>query len=234
MIVELRQYTLHPGTREVLIELFDREFVESQEAVGMHVVGQFRDLDDPDRFVWVRGFPDLPTRARALEAFYGGPVWKQHRDAANATMIDSDNVLLLRPARPWSGFSLENGKRPPPGAREASAGLVVATICYLDATADTGFLDYFESTLDPALRAAGASILGYFVTETSPNNFRKLPVREGENVFVWFSAFPDQATYDHHVAALARADLVDALAHRLGRRPEVLKLGPTARSRLHG
>jgi hypothetical protein len=44
-IVELRQYTLHQGQREVLIELFDREFVESQEALGMDVIGQFRDLD---------------------------------------------------------------------------------------------------------------------------------------------------------------------------------------------
>jgi hypothetical protein len=34
-LVELRQYTLHPGKRDVLIDLFDREFVESQEALGM-------------------------------------------------------------------------------------------------------------------------------------------------------------------------------------------------------
>jgi hypothetical protein len=47
-IVEFRQYTLHPGSRDVLIELFDGEFVESQEAVGMKVIGQFRDLDDPN------------------------------------------------------------------------------------------------------------------------------------------------------------------------------------------
>ncbi len=54
-IVELRQYTLHPGKRDVLIDLFDREFVESQEALGMKVIGQFRDLDNPNRFVWLRG-----------------------------------------------------------------------------------------------------------------------------------------------------------------------------------
>lgn len=52
-VVELRRYTLHPGRRDVLIDLFDRELVESQEAVGMAVLGQFRDLDDPDRFVWL-------------------------------------------------------------------------------------------------------------------------------------------------------------------------------------
>jgi hypothetical protein len=45
-VLELRQYTLHPGKRDVLIELFDREFVESQEVLGMDLVGQFRDLDE--------------------------------------------------------------------------------------------------------------------------------------------------------------------------------------------
>src|SRR5687767_8379878 len=89
-IVELRLYTLHPGSREVLIELFDREFVESQEAVGMKIIGQFRDLSDPNRFIWLRGFRDMTTRAQALTSFYTGPVWKTHRDVANATMIDSD------------------------------------------------------------------------------------------------------------------------------------------------
>jgi hypothetical protein len=96
-VVELRQYTLRPGQRDVLIDLFDREFVESQEADGMAIVGQFRDLDDPDRFTWIRGFPSMPSRARGLASFYGGPAWKAHSAAANATMIDSDNVLRLAP-----------------------------------------------------------------------------------------------------------------------------------------
>src|SRR5437764_7431453 len=115
-IIELRQYTLHPGKRDVLIDLFDREFVESQEELGMKIIGQFRDVDNPNRFVWLRGFRDMPSRAQALEDFYGGPVWKTHREAANATMIDSDNVLLLRPASPASGFSLENRERLRPGS----------------------------------------------------------------------------------------------------------------------
>jgi hypothetical protein len=78
-VLELRQYTLRSGMREVLIELFEREFVDSQEALGMTLVGQFRELDNPDRFVWLRGFPDLPARAQALQEFYGGPIWKAHR-----------------------------------------------------------------------------------------------------------------------------------------------------------
>ena len=99
-VVELRRYTLHSGAREALIDLFDRELVETQEAVGLYVLGQFRDLDDPDSFVWLRGFRDMRARARGLEDFYGGPVWRKHRDAANATMIDSDDVLLLRATTP--------------------------------------------------------------------------------------------------------------------------------------
>ena len=84
-VVELRQYTLRPGQRDVLAGLFDRELVESQEAEGMAVVGQFRDLDEPDRFTWIRGFASMPARARALAAFYGGPVWQARRPGRRAS-----------------------------------------------------------------------------------------------------------------------------------------------------
>src|SRR5229473_21797 len=153
-VVELRQYTLHLGKRDVLIDLFDREFVESQEAVGINVIGQFRDLGKPDRFVWLRGFRDMPSRAQALQEFYGGPVWKAHREAANDTMIDSDNVLLLRPALPASGFALDNSDRPPPGATEVPRGLVVATFYYFDAPVSNDFVDFFEHTFKPVIIAA--------------------------------------------------------------------------------
>jgi hypothetical protein len=96
-IVELRRYTLHPGRRDELIELFERELVEPQEAVGAQIVGTFRDVRDPDRFVWIRAFADMTVRLQALRGFYGGPVWRAHRAAANATMIDSDDVHLLEP-----------------------------------------------------------------------------------------------------------------------------------------
>ena len=61
-IVDLRQYTLFPGTRDAFVQLFDREFVETQEEVGMRIIGQFRDLGDPNRFVWLRGFADMTAR----------------------------------------------------------------------------------------------------------------------------------------------------------------------------
>ena len=238
-IVELRQYTLHPGQRDVLIELFERAFIEAQEAVGATVIGQFRDLEDPNRFVWLRGFPDMDKRLAALQAFYGGPVWHEHRAEANATLIDSDNVLLLRPARPASGFFLNPTDRPAPGTQEEAPGLVVATILSFETPPSDTFLDFFEGTLAPALTRSGASILSSFVTEESVNTFPALPVRRGEQVFVWFSCFGDQAAYDEHVAVLARQEqwqdqLWEPMVCRLKAAPSVLKLSPTARSLLHG
>jgi len=231
-ILELRQYTLHPGMRDVLIELFEREFIESQEALGMTLVGQFRDLDHPDRFVWLRGFPDMTTRAQALEKFYGGPIWKAHREAANATMIDSDNVLLLRPARPTSGFAMERAERQPLGAIEKPRGLVVATICHLKDETGYDFVDFFERKIQSKLTRDGTSLLAYFVTEKHPNTFPALPVREKVNVFVWFSNFPDETT---HANSLDRTKSVaNELAPRLKGPPEILKLLPTPRSRLRG
>ena len=70
-VVELRQYTLVPNGRETLIALFEREFIETQEATGMIVIGQFRDVNNADRFVWLRGFNDMDARAVQLEEFYG-------------------------------------------------------------------------------------------------------------------------------------------------------------------
>jgi hypothetical protein len=65
--------------------------------------------------------------------------------------------------------------------------------------------------------AAGA-LLGYFLTEASPNNFPALPVREGERVFIWFTGFPDQDAIDRALTSV-RAD-------------HLLRLAPTVRSLL--
>src|SRR5436190_5180476 len=238
-IVELRQYTLHPGKRDVLIDLFDREFIEPQEAIRIKVIGQFRDVDDPGRFVWLRGFRDMASRAKALQNFYGGAVWKGPREGANATLVGSDNVLLLRPATPSAGFSLENMKRAPVDADKVPSSLIVATIYYFEAPVDAGFVDFFEHPLKPVAKSVGATAFAYFVTENSENTFPALPVREGENVFVWFSIFQDSVAYENYVTALSRSEqwrgeVSNRLAHYLRSAPEVLKLSPTARSQLRG
>jgi len=238
-IVELRQYTLHPGRFDEFAKLFEDEFVDPLEAAGMTVIGQFHDLDDPNRFVWLRGFRDMPARAEALEAFYGGALWKARRDAANASFTDTDNVLLLRPAASDSGVSLDGLQRAASGARDnADRGLVVVTVYGLDPATANSFPGYFEHELKPTLARAGIDVAAAFETETTPNNFPRLPVREGERVFVWIARFPDRARGDATLQGLQRSahwkeQVVPELERRV-KATQVLRLAATPRSLLRG
>jgi hypothetical protein len=234
-VVELRQYTLRPGQRDVLVELFDREFVESQEAAGMAVIGQFRDLDDPDRFVWLRGFASMPARAAALARFYGGPAWRAHAARANATMVDSDNVLLLRPVTARSGFP--DGARRPAGSAPAAPSCILVTICYGAAPFGPELAGFFDREIRPVLTETGGAPLAWLQTEHAENTFPALPVREGENVLAWLARFPGPDRLADHLGRLGRSAawqdrVLPALAPMITGPPERLRLAPTARSLL--
>ena len=38
-VVELRQYTTHPGTRDTLVRVFEQHLIVDQERCGMRVLG---------------------------------------------------------------------------------------------------------------------------------------------------------------------------------------------------
>ena len=226
-VIELRQYTLKPGQREALIDVFDRHFVESQEAVGMTIVGQFRDTRRADRFVWIRGFSDMASRHRALERFYGGPVWAAHKAAANDTMLDVSDVLLLRPARPETGFQVDGD--PPTATTQARRhATVLAGIYALAAPPADPLVARFEREVAPRLHAHGIEIKGLFVTETAPNTFTRLPVREGQHVLVWVGTVERREASPGQLEKLAT---LSALGNDV---PTVLDLEPTSRSLLGG
>ena len=219
-VVELRQYRLHPGQRDTLIELFDREFVETQEAVGMSVLGQFRDPDRPDYFVWLRGFTDMISRHDALTSFYNGPVWTRHRDAANTTMIDSDNVLLLRPVTPADALPDHDPAR---RATHVPTGTVFAVIEQQnDDSAAT--IERFRSHLIPELEGTGARTIGLYRTEHAENTFTRLPVR-ADNVIVWFGANPTEIPGPWRALLHVEPGTIARQIHRLD---------PTSRSLLDG
>jgi hypothetical protein len=236
-VIELRQYKIVAGRRDAFIALFEGYFVESQEATGARLIGQYRDLDDPDRFTWIRGFESMDARGRSLHDFYSGPVWQANRAAANAMLEDNDNVLLLRPALPDSGFAPARGARAGVDAPAPAGGLLIATIHYLWKDPAEGFAAFFRDRLAPAYAAAGLPVLGSYVTETEPNNFPQLPVRQHEKVFVWFTRVADQAAWDRARAALAaaplwRQSLGPGLDDFEERAPQILLLSPTPRSLL--
>jgi hypothetical protein len=210
-LVELRRYTLRPGSRAQFVQLFETELVESQEDVGIRVGGIYVDLDRPDMFVWLRGFAPGVDPGAALTAFYSGPVWKRHGPAANAMMIDSDNVFALRPVPGVAGLPAPGGERAPVGATAAPGYRVMAGVVLGEP--------------DPAALAAdlGAAVdapVAVLRTDGSPNYFPPLPLRH-EPALAWFATVAD----DSHL---------DAVRERLaGQRHELLRLAPTPRAHRH-
>ncbi|HJP68921.1 MAG TPA: NIPSNAP family protein [Sphingomicrobium sp.] len=237
-VIELRQYTLYPGTRDTFVELFDRELIEPQEAEGIRVIGQFRDIGDPNRFVWLRGFADMPSREKALTNFYfHAPAWKAHSEAARLAVIDSTDALLLRPPAVKYAFSLPPSDQRSSIDSELPEGIVVASVYSLRAPADGELLEFFERDVTPILEQVGGAVLGAFVTDPSPNNFARSPLREGENVFCSFWGFRDLAHYHEYVAALGsdqrwRTETFPELMRRIAGRPHTMRLTPTSRSQL--
>jgi hypothetical protein len=234
-IVELRQYLLRRGRRDELIELFDREFAESQEAVGIRVIGQFRDLDRANHFVWLRGFPDHQARQQALASFYGGPVWRKHGPAAAATMIDSDDVHQLNAI---SEPDDRLGIRPSSDRdRDGNRGAILIVVAHRrsDQTADQD--DLIREHLIPIVEDGGVRTVGIYTTDPAANPYPALPVRPS-NVLVWIAAGRTLDALDHAAGqvAIARHELA---RHAPADGPgelllDVLRLEPTQRSCLNG
>ena len=231
-VVELRRYVLKPGRRDELIDLFEREFIETQEACGMLPVAHCRDLDDPDRFIWLREFADMPARLAALNAFYlDSSVWKENRDAANATLVDTDDVLLLRPARASSGFDLRGLTRAQHRQYPEATSFAVITALMLDAPADEAFIAEFERNMLGELER-GAERVAYFVTEEQLNNFPRHPVRERDWAFVVAGICPDDEALQGWLKAFEPARLPRPMRERI-RACTSVRLRPAARSLLH-
>lgn len=208
-IVELRRYTLHGGQRDRLIDLFEREFIAPQEAAGARVLGTFRVEDRPNEFIWLRGFADMERRRQALESFYDSPIWAQHRDAANATMVDSDDVHLLRAVNPRGGLKLTDLMRYP----HNGYALLVSELRFPE------MLGNYHLWLRLFLRKQAADPIASFATLASENNFPRLPVWQNRTV---------------HVALLRTGAPMPVLPRELRAclrvDPELIRLTPTAKS----
>jgi hypothetical protein len=226
-VFELRRYILKPGVRETLIAVFDSHLVETQEAVGMSVICQFRDPAAPDQFVWFRGFPDQEARTRALPAFYGGPVWAEHGPAANETMLEWHDVLMLKPATAGSGFDTAGHERLPPGAVDLEDGrtYLVAVHHLMPDTADN-LASLAAKAIADAVRSIGGEVLASLISDHSENGFARLPVREGECAVVTLI----RPAVPQAIPALEAA--LREMPVGSGRAPDIARLIPTARSLL--
>lgn len=189
-VLELRNYVTRPGQRDKFIAYFETNFIDSQNALGGYILGQFRVKDADDNFFWIRGFNDMAARSRYLPEFYRGAFWKQRRNRANEMLLNNDNVYLLKPLKlsedqsDAAVNSNEFGKK---------KGLVVIDY-YVANTRLKELIEFFKSKYLPFLKVNDISTTSW-VSELAENDFPGLPVFQDKNLLVTITPFKDAAEY---------------------------------------
>jgi heme-degrading monooxygenase HmoA len=96
MIVEVRSYRIKPGHREEFIRFFETRAIPALRSHGMKVLGPLLDLENPNKFVWLRMFPSLDERDRMKTDFYEGEVWKNELESIAMPLLESYDVILCK------------------------------------------------------------------------------------------------------------------------------------------
>lgn len=105
MIVEVRSYRITPGRRDEFIEFFEKRSVPALRSHGMKVVGPLIDLENPNKFVFLRGFPSMDDLYRMKSEFYEGKLWKEELESIAMPMIESYDVVLCETS---AGFVMDD------------------------------------------------------------------------------------------------------------------------------
>ncbi|WP_167759834.1 NIPSNAP family protein [Massilia horti] len=229
-VIELRRYIIKEGRVGDFARYFETWFPEAFQQLGALALGQFTEPEAPNRFTWLRAFRNMDGRAVANSAFYYGPVWKEHRNQLNDLMVDSDDVLLLRPLDPKHGVPVLPAVDPvsePSGA----TGVVVAQLFPVAPGAMERFVTAAAPNFD-RYRQGGARDAGLLVTLDERNNFPQLPVRTDGPFVVWLGVFDDIRTFDAMRPVVKEAAARLVASGLLRGEPELLILKPTPRSRL--
>jgi heme-degrading monooxygenase HmoA len=105
MIVEVRSYRITPGKRDEFVEIFKRRSISALQGHGMKIVGPLIDLENPHKFIFLRGFPSMEDLHRMKDEFYGGKLWKEELEQILMPMIESYDVVLCETA---PGFVMDD------------------------------------------------------------------------------------------------------------------------------
>jgi len=104
MIVEVRKYTIKPGLRAKFIEFFETRSAPAQREAGMEILGPLLDVENPDVFVFLRGFPSLEERDRMKKEFYEGELWTRELEAIAMPMLERYEVILTETSSQFVTF----------------------------------------------------------------------------------------------------------------------------------
>lgn len=94
MIVEVRSYRIKPGFRNEFIKLFETKAIAAQRSYGIQIMGPMVDVENPNKFVFLRCFPSLEEREQMKESFYGGKEWKNELEALAMPLLESYDIVL--------------------------------------------------------------------------------------------------------------------------------------------
>src|SRR4030095_607558 len=225
-VIEFRRYIIKDGEREHFAEYFETYFPDAFQQMGAIVFGQFFERKNPVGFTWMRGFKNTDAAAIINAGFYYGPLWREHSFTMNSLMVDSDNVLLLRPLTTARGVPVFPAVNPIK-EEKGTKGVVLAQIFAVKPNSVDAFAQKAEATF-ASYRAAGAREAGVLVTLDVPNNFPQLPVRTDGPYLVWLGIVKDKKTLEMQVASLAERSTQSLLATGLLRNaPELVILDPT-------
>lgn len=229
-VIELRRYTLVPGAAGRFSRYFETWFPEAFQQLGAFALGHFVESGSDDRFTWLRAYPDMATRKAANTAFYDGPVWREHKAALNACIVDSGNVLLLRPLHAGSAIPALPAVDPVAEPRGA-AGLAVLQLFPVR----EGALAQLAQAAEPwfaCYGGRGVAEAGILATLDEANNFPRHPVRSDGDYLVWLGILRDRAALDGLDGVLRASAAALEASGLLRAAPELVVLEPGQRSRL--
>jgi hypothetical protein len=232
-VIEFRRYIIKEGEREHFAQFFESFFPEAFQQLGAIAAGSFFERKNPSGFTWIRGFHTIEDRAIANAEFYYGSVWKEHKKTVNDRIVDSDNVLLLRPLSSDRGITILPAVDLITDA-DGAQGIVVAEIFAIKANSVEAFANAAEPTF-AGYRAAGVREAGVLVTLDVLNNYPQLPFRTAGPYLVWLGILKDNQMLENDFNPLAERSRQSLSATGLIRAtPELVVLDPTHRSRLRG
>jgi hypothetical protein len=71
----------------------------------MKVIGPMIDLENPNKFVFLRAFPSMEELHRMKDEFYEGKLWKEELEQVAMPMLESYDVILCETT---SGFLFDD------------------------------------------------------------------------------------------------------------------------------
>ena len=193
-VIELRNYLMKPGQRDYFIDSFEIKIMDTLNARGNYVLGQYRVRDAPDNFLWIRGFGNMTTRLEAMKGFYSSEYWKQNVSIPIKYVVGYTNVYLLKPLNVYnkridsiSGFETEWFGR--------QKGIAVVDL-YIANEMRSELIDFVTTTYDSIIHASGVKDISYWIRETTPNNYPDLPVFQDKNLLLTIAFFKDEPQYN--------------------------------------